>query len=392
MQKRKINKRIVIISCNDDSSTNPTIVEFCKAAVKRGCQILLVAPGSLHAINVVAMTTNIKHLRVDVSFNLSRKPWVIIRRIWGIILSEIALLYFKPSNIIAIDPSGLISASLLSRLINKCTFGYFSFEIFFMNELKTRIGHHRKIREIKASQKLDFYVVQDDVRQTHLINENHLPNGLKYFKIPVSPIKSAALQTTRVRRCLESGPRVVFSGSLDKWSGVFDILNQAESLNRSGIELELHSRFRLSRSNPIRHKILSLKQKGFQVSLNDEPFSFEELYKYLAAFDLGVVTYVPDYKIGGYVGTNIKDIGLSSGKFSTMMMLGIPVITNDIGSYRMLNKKYCFGEVIDNFDMLAAAIMRVYSRLNEHSIGASSLYSEQLDPRPGLSELLDFLI
>jgi hypothetical protein len=97
--------------------------------------------------------------------------------------------------------------------------------------------------------------------------------------------------------------------------------------------------------------------------------------------------YFPD-KVDYYAGKNITEIGLSSGKFSTYMMLGIPAVTSENITYKELNEKYDFGYTVSIADEIPEALRNIKRDLNKKSAGSRKLYEEVLDPVSRIDELV----
>ena len=78
------------------------------------------------------------------------------------------------------------------------------------------------------------------------------------------------------------------------------------------------------------------------------------------------------------MGKNIEYIGLSSGKFSTYMMLGLPTIARNIEPYISLNTKYSFGALIDSPRDIDTAIVFILNNYDRLSSNSRLLYNSEL--------------
>ena len=72
----------------------------------------------------------------------------------------------------------------------------------------------------------------------------------------------------------------------------------------------------------------------------------------------------------------MKEIGLSSGKFSMYMMLGLPTIVTPCKVYEELIKKYRFGAVINDVSQLGEKLDEISNQKNESNL----LYESILNP------------
>jgi len=71
----------------------------------------------------------------------------------------------------------------------------------------------------------------------------------------------------------------------------------------------------------------------------------------------------------------MQEIGLSSGKFSMYMMLGLPTIVTACKTYNELIKKYKFGAVIEDVKELKSVVGGEYAKED-----VERLYNEVLTP------------
>ena len=105
-------------------------------------------------------------------------------------------------------------------------------------------------------------------------------------------------------------------------------------------------------------------------------------------FQNAIATYFPN-NLDIFAGKNLEAIGLSSGKFSSYMMLGIPTITTNHFIYRFLNNKYKFGEIINTISELPDALNKVRTGIKEKSESCKRLYDEVLNPEMKIELLID---
>ena len=185
---------IIVVTQNIDTFTNPTLLYFFKEITRRGYSLILLSPeqwiqkpDKLHSLKTFPPLINYGRF--------PHKPRNIIKvffsywRVWRHVRTT------RKKIIIGIDPHGLITAYRLTKFLGKpASFGYFSFEIFFKEELKTNNEHRQKKIERRASQFLDFCVVQDETREQLLRKENNINHKCTFFHIPVSPNKTSKLQ------------------------------------------------------------------------------------------------------------------------------------------------------------------------------------------------------
>ncbi|MCX6210287.1 MAG: hypothetical protein NTZ59_12520, partial [Bacteroidetes bacterium] len=114
--------------------------------------------------------------------------------------------------------------------------------------------------------------------------------------------------------------------------------------------------------------------------------SFDDTIAYLKQFDMGLAIYVPTFE-DKYVGDNLVNMGLSSGKFSQYMKAGLPTITSRVGLYETLNNQYNFGFTVNTTDELRSVLSSniEYKTLQKNAL---RLFDEKLDPTSSLQKYI----
>jgi hypothetical protein len=132
-----------------------------------------------------------------------------------------------------------------------------------------------------------------------------------------------------------------------------------------------------------------LLNSNTQVSFHNEPFyDLRDYAAFLSRCYIGIATYFPN-TVDVFAGKNLQVIGLSSGKFSTYMMLGIPTITTSNIIYKELNKEYNFGETINTVTEIPNALNKIHLDYDQKSEGCRSLYKNVLDPVSRIENLIN---
>ncbi len=387
----------MLVTCNPDVFSNPTLVAFFEAMAARGRDVALIAPRQQFAkpehlgrVRLLPGPGSHDHLPTGLHAFL-RAARAFVQTLGAF---AVALWRFRsrpPSVVIAVDPPGLRLAQRLARMggLPRCT-GFFSFEIFFRDELTNRRQLRHKAQEIGASQPLEFCLVQDRQRQALLCEENKPGADCRFFRIPVAPSRRGAPRAGDSGRARSD--KVVFSGTLAAWGGVHDVLDAMEKDWNPAFAVEFHSRFQMAEGDAVKRRIRTLRQAGTPVSIHDCPFVDQDDYHgYLAGFGIGLCFYLPQRSGSLYEGKNIEHIGLASGKFATYMMLGIPTVTTRGPVFAQLNERYGFGQVIDGIAELPLALARIRARHDAHRQGCLELYRRELGPDEALRELSDFI-
>ena len=369
---------IVVIHPEGNHLNNPTLYELEKTIRHKG--------GDIH------------FLPGDIGYkkNKSSIPSRILRKIFNIVyhiapfrgLQLIVLAIYvnqlhmiKRSSVIAgVDHVGIIQANVLAKTF-KLPLIYFSFEIMFSDE----IGEKRKAVEIDSCIDVRSCFVQDKARSALLAAENHL-NG-RCILIPVGNSGSPEPSSMRLRDELgiPSNKKVaIFVGSLAEWTLASKVVEEFCLSTTSEWTLILHGRY-----GEIPEWMASArKNNAKKIYISSMPRDFDKMSDLFNGVSLGFAFYneVPG---DPFLGKNIRHIGLSSGKISTYLRHGIPVITNATGELAELINNYGAGIVALS---VAEAIARINEITPEMHEPARRLFVDVLDYRKHESKILEELL
>ena len=243
--------------------------------------------------------------------------------------------------IIGID-RGVIEASVIAKLL-KVPCGLISYEILFRDETSLEF----KKPEIDACRTISFAVCQDAQRGTLLAEENQIAPG----KIICIPFAGRFLRKPLKNKYLHEQLGIHKSKRLALMIGSVSEMSMASYLIESAQfwpdewALVLHNRYGL---NPQTQRYLQ-KYKGrpnLYFSLNPET-NPNKLHKILYSADLGIGLY-KSYSNSIWLGKNISNLGMASGKIATYLQHGLPVVVNEIGEYSECVRNHKLGIVIDD--------------------------------------------
>lgn len=216
-----------------------------------------------------------------------------------------------------------------------------SYEIFFREETSTRY----KAPEIDACRDVAFAICQDDVRARHLSRQNGIPPE-RVLRIPNAARGfRAALPKPRVlheRFGLAARMKAALHiGSFAEWTHAPFLLKSTREWPEDWV-LVIHERYG---SSAALLKLIRKHADPQRVRRSEAAFATPaEMSAFVQSADLGLALYRPDYA-NPWIGRNIEDIGLSSGKIATYLQHGIPVATHELGEIAELIRTYGAGEV-----------------------------------------------
>ncbi|MES2650179.1 MAG: hypothetical protein V4663_00490 [Bacteroidota bacterium] len=371
---------IGIITVGNDTFTNPTLFTLIKKLDDKGEGVAL-----FNDKNQDFTPPNLKHIKYfdgPRGFQIPRKPANFINylRLYRDVIKQLKA--NKIVNLIAVDPVGLILAGRIKRLYKAINIHYFSFEIFFSEEVKNNpVYSDLKKKEIFYSKFVSSILIQDEERKRNLIEENKI--SLKFNNwhlIPVAPaIKESEIKYDRAKYGLTENDIVyIHSGSVARWAGINQIIDAVEKGLPENTKLFIHSRSKFDASNDIHKRLLKLKASNPGLILHDEIFDdYDDYLSFLKIFNYGIVLYEPDGGI--FTGKNIQDIGLASGKFSTYMAVGLPSLLFNCKTYHQIVKNHSIGAIVSSDNDLSHHI-KSNSLKKLHKEDCIIFYSEVLDP------------
>ncbi len=381
-----------IFTGNTDTFTNPTLLALIQHLELKNIGLLLFGPRQTPG--KPRHGHNIRTCRFP-SRDASSVPALRKIAFW-VLVGCVKLFLLARRNavlcVIGIDPPGLIKATRMSRMLKK-PLGYLSFEILSKDEChKDPFLRTLKVRERDCCRKVSFVVVQDETRLALLKMENSFEDTCTYFMIPVAPSRIDIPQKKKPQALTPTfKPTVVYSGSIGTWCGTDRLLDLVER-DSEMCTMVIHSRFKLSDEDPFATRMRRMEARGLNIQFHNEPFSNQrDYFEFLSRHDIALALYFPDKTTGGYLGRNIEEIGLASGKFSTYMMLGIPTITTRNTLFVRLKERYDFGEVVSDVSDIAAAAGRIVGNYEKKRLDALRLYDEMLDADKRIQPLVGWI-
>jgi hypothetical protein len=383
---------ILFVTDNNDTFNNPTLYSLFSILENRKIKSLLFASetyyqGNFKYVKVVNIPKPRKR-RNKVFYTISYIKYFCYSKIFFNFLNK------NVKCIIGIDPEGIIlAAEIRKKYFTKAHLDYFSFEFFYENHFK------RKNKEIEACELIRHLIIQDELRDNILRSINKIPISIKSFYIPVALSdeidKNECNVDYDIREKLSISVDkkiIVFFGSFYEWSGaniIYDLISG--DLQTGNYVIVIHSRFPLDNKNDLHNKIIELTKTRKNIYLTTDYIeSYGQTIAYLKQFDIGLVFYVP--VLGDkWIGENIYNIGLSSGKFSMFMKAGIPTIASNLPTYKKLNDEYNFGFLIkDKSDLLD--ILNNEIDLEYYKNNCLKLFNEKINPTQILNEYIDIII
>ena len=371
----RILKRVLIIHTDGNTFNNPSLKCIIDLLLDKGCEIDLRYPETMapmpphEGIRLMPFGTRLRQWKRRMFDQYCFWPLMYL-----FVLVEKIHLYRKCDLILAVDRQGLVEAYILNQL-TRTPYVYISFEISFADET----SHKYKQIEIDASQNIAAWIVQDEVRAELLQRENHLDPRKKILL----PLASAGIgvekkEWLRNQLGIPNDKKVaIIIGAISKWTMTSQILKCVADWPEEWV-LIVHDRYGQTRKllgSELASLVGMLDRKIF-VS-DAAPEMVDDLGGVLAGVSAGIAFYKPEYEGGIFYGKNLEYLGLASGKISTYLRYGVPIIINEIGLYAEEARKFKFGCVAD----APSELIECLNIINQESYGENAInyFSTKLD-------------
>jgi len=314
--------------------------------------------------------------------------------LFGIVNVLFGLMYLRGIRfdmIIGVDQIGLINAYFLAHRY-RVPYALISYEILFRSEC----SDVEKRLEVIASKNLAFAVTQDENRAHWLFTENQIAEE----KAILMPVASSFVKPYRKDYSLYGALGIpqhmkvlLFVGSVSSWTCLDRVVQNIEQMPEDWVLL-LHDRYGNTQKK-IKGLLGGKELVGLRIFISDmELRNTAEMHRLLHCADIGLALYCPD-GLSKYTGENLTHVGLASGKISTYLQNGVPVVTTANRALRKLSPRNEVISFIETLDGLFSVLRDFQSspKINQACVDFFSktlsfdLYSQILENK--IVECLD---
>jgi hypothetical protein len=299
------------------------------------------------------------------------------------------------THIIAIDPEGAMVALRLLEMINRrdirCS--YISYEILFKNEIIFTQEQRLKEFDFAFLRLCREVLIQDEVRGEMFRRETGFDGDL--FHAPVSPHQYLGANPDRdaFRKSLGlplDKKILIYSGALDAYAKPDWWVEITECLPESYIFLFISFDGRQFNDPSLARIGRVLSAKGNARFIRNELPAVKYM-QLLRACDAGIAFFRSVYT-HWMNGRNIRQMGLSSGKFCNYVSCGLPVICDrSQDQFRRLAEAYPVVQAISAPEEVPSRLKLLSEMKGETESWCKKLFHDVLSPLNGIQNYLSAL-
>jgi glycosyltransferase involved in cell wall biosynthesis len=283
--------------------------------------------------------------------------------------------------IIGVDPEGLADAAPFADLLGVPLI-YWSLELLFSDEITTKNQQTLKFREIVYSRRAAFTIIQDEWRAKALIEENGL-DPARVLLVPNAPMgKSICCPDDFLRERFNIPPErkvVLNAGTIRWWAMSEEIVSSANNWPEEYV-LVMHSRQRSYGYGSKYVDSVAGKATPERVIISFDAVSSDRYRSLVDSADVGIAFYSPYRPWSPSVpNKNLELMGLSSGKLSSYLHSGLPVVVNEAIGPRELVKAYDCGVCISQASEIEEALKTIFERYDWYADNACRCFNERLE-------------
>ncbi len=365
-------KRILLIHPEGNINNNPNLSGLAEILCETGFDLHVVSlriPGMYQQPPAPGVTMHL--FRGPADAHVHGRMFADVDRAEGSPTLAAFLDGFGPFHLVIGVDRGIIEAAHVARVCS-IPHALISYEIFFRDEA----GAEFKRPEIDACHGIEFAVCQDTIRSQHLACEN----GIPAHKIILMPVAGRGVRPGATTRHLHATLGIpacqriaLFTGSVSEMCGISNVIRQSRAWPEEWA-LVIHNRYGMT---PNVRKYLESCRGASNIYFSTVPCeTVRDMGLLLHSADLGLAFYqmVPG---SIYTGKNVGHIGMSSGKTTTYLQHGLPVVTNPIGLMSRLIQQHQLGWVMDLARIDLSAIQTL--DLGTYRANCLRFFQERLD-------------
>lgn len=311
------------------------------------------------------------HLRfLPLEFEADREPRALVTVLFG----AWALLSRRRRRrlIFAGGIRGLLAAYLYSRF-RRCDVINYQTELYIGSRLDTWAKRLFKSIERRAARRSRITIEHDVHRRDLLVADLGVPADRVVVvpNAPCGPARSHRSTLLHGLLGLDGAARVLLSpGTLSELFQITTVVDSAQRLPAEWVCV-VHSAQPRSADEPYIRQLMALNYAG-RVRFSLQPLPYGQIDNLIGSASVGLVLY------SGQDGQNMAAVGLSSGKLSHFLKLGVPVIVSPLPGLADFVRFHRVGEVLEDPEQLPNLLRRIEADEEGYRVRALRCFDEHL--------------
>lgn len=315
------------------------------------------------------------------AFDSEREPRVLVTLLFS--LWVVLTLSRRHPAIFAGGIRGLVAAYLYS-LFRRTRIVNYQAELYVDGARDTVAARLFKSIERRAAQRSEI-TVEHDAQRRDLLVEDLCLRPEQVVIVPNAPCGPARVHRSnllqRRLRIDDSVPIVLCPGSIGKAFDTATAVVAAQSLPAPW-RCVVHSAQPRTMDDPLVVELRSL-DAGKRVDFSLDPLPYGQIDDLLGSARIGLVLYSSEF------GRNMSTVGLSSGKLSHFLKLGIPVIVSPLPGLADFVRDHGVGEVLEDPSRAGELVQRIDADLAAYQQRALRCFDDHLAYERSFRAVLD---
>ena len=278
---------------------------------------------------------------------------------------------------------GLIAAYMYS-LFRRTRYINYQMELYVGEKLRSPFARLFKWLERRAASRAQASIEHSEER-AQVLSQDLGVSLRDILIVPNAPTgRAMALRSRFLHRRLgldESTHVLLSPGSINENFLSSTVVRAARKLP-PGWNCVIHSSGGRDPDDPYIRQLRDLAQ-GSPVMFSLEPVPYSQIYEVLGSARIGIALYTQD------AGPNWATTGLSSGKLSHFLKVGVPVIVSPLPGLVEFISRHGVGEVLDNADELPGLIAKIESDWDAYHARALRCFDDHLSYDRNFQQVLD---
>jgi glycosyltransferase involved in cell wall biosynthesis len=315
------------------------------------------------------------------SFDSGREPRTLVTLLFTIWL--LATFWRRHHVIYAGGIRALIAAYVYS-LFRRTQYINYQMELYVGEKLRGPFARVYKALERRAARRAHASIEHSEERADVLAQDLGIPRkGI--LIVPNAPIGTAEPLRSRFlhhRLGLDESTHILLSpGTMSEQFLSSTIVRAARRLP-AGWNCVMHSAGRRDENDPYIRELRELAADS-PVTFSLNPVPYCQIDEILGSARIGIALYTQD------AGPNWSTTGLSSGKLSHFLKVGVPVIVSPLPGLVDFVRQHGIGEILEEPSQLPALVAKIESDWEAYQARALRCFDEQLSFDRNFQQVLD---